>query len=123
EAESSGHNKDSYPATSKIRFEFPKLEGRAPFTLFWSDKSQLPPEELYAEFLKKPDKDGKPRTLALSGALIVGDKCTMYADGEYGHERIERSGGFEWMDVEYPKPIQVTTEAELPHVEEFYRGI
>jgi len=124
EASSSGHNKDSYPATSKIRFEFPELDGRAPFTLFWSDKSQLPPEELYAEFLKKPDKEGKPRTLSLSGCLIVGDKCTMYAAGDYAQESIELSGGVPWIEgVEYPKPMQETADAELPHVAEFYRGI
>jgi predicted dehydrogenase len=123
EATSSGHNKDSYPATSKIKFDFPELDGRAPFTLYWSDKSQLPPEELYAEFLKKPGKDGKPRTLALSGCLIVGDKCTMYAAGDYANEGIEVNNGVEWLDVDYPKPMQTTSEAELPHVAEFYRGI
>jgi predicted dehydrogenase len=123
EATSSGHNRDSYPDNSKITFKFPELDGRAPFTLHWSDKSQLPPEELYAEFLKKPGKDGKPRTLSESGCLIVGDKCTMYAAGDYANEGIELSGGAEWLDVEFPKAPGSSpdaTQTELSHCQEFY---
>jgi predicted dehydrogenase len=130
EATSSGHNKDSYPASSKIKFDFPELDGRPAFTLYWSDNSQLPPEELYAEFLAKPPEPkpdgtpGEPRQLAKSGCLIVGDKCTMYAAGDYANEGIELSGGVEWLEgIEYPRPVQVTAEADLPHVAEFYRGI
>ena len=40
EATSSANNKDSYPDSSKITFEFPELDGRAAFTLHWADKSQ-----------------------------------------------------------------------------------
>ncbi len=123
EATCSGHNKDSYPKRSKIKFDFPELDGRPAFTLHWSDKSQLPDEELYAEFLKKPGKDGKPRQLSESGCLIVGDKCTMYAAGDYANEGIELSGGVEWMDVEFPKAPNSSpgeSQTELSHCQEFY---
>ena len=99
EATSSPNNQDSYPRQSKITFEFPELDGRPAFTLHWSDKSQLPPEELYAEFLEgKTDSDGKPQQLSESGCLIVGDKCTMYAAGDYAQDGIELSGGVEWIE-------------------------
>jgi len=123
EATSSGHNKDSYPSSSKIKFEFPELDGRAPFTLYWSDLSQLPPEELYAEFLTKSKSDGQPRQLSKSGCLIVGDKCTMYAAGDYANDGIELSGDTPWIDVEFPKAPGSSPDAtgtELSHVKEFY---
>jgi predicted dehydrogenase len=120
EATSSGHNHDSYPARSKIVFNFPELDGRPAFKLFWSDKSQLPPEELYADFLKKPTKDGKPRTLTASGCLLVGSKCTMYAAGDYAQDGIEVNNGVELQDVDYPKP---PAAPELGHVQEFYEAI
>jgi hypothetical protein len=127
EASSSPNNKDSYPATSKIKFDFPELDGRPAFTLHWSDKSQLPDEALYAEFLKgKVDAEGKPKKLAQSGCLIVGDKCTMYAAGDYAQDGIELSGGAEWIEADYPKAPNESTEADLcerSHVEEFYNSI
>ncbi|HYO24832.1 MAG TPA: Gfo/Idh/MocA family oxidoreductase [Lacipirellulaceae bacterium] len=126
EASSSPNNKDSYPATSKIEFDFPELDGRPAFKLHWSDKSQLPPEELYAEFLRKPAADGKPRKLSDSGALIVGDKCTMYAAGDYAQQGIELSGGTEWIDAEYPHAPNESADSDLcerSHVEEFYNAI
>ena len=88
-AETSGHDHDSYPTKSKIKFDFPELDGRAPFTFYWYDGTNLPPAELYADFVK-PGKDGKPKSLNASGCLIVGDKCTMYAAGDYA-ERGDRA--------------------------------
>ncbi len=37
QAETSGHNKDSYPKWSIIRFEFPANSWRGPLSLFWYD--------------------------------------------------------------------------------------
>jgi predicted dehydrogenase len=118
-AETSGHDHDSYPTKSKIKFDFPELDGRAPFTFYWYDGTNLPPAELYADFVK-PGKDGKPKSLNASGCLIVGDKCTMYAAGDYANDGIELNNGVEWMEVDYPKP---PGEPELGHVAEFYEAI
>lgn len=120
EATHSGHNNDSYPERSKITFEFPELDGRAPFKLFWSDKSQLPPLELYSEFVEGKDDQGKPKQLADSGVLIVGDKCTMYAAGDYAQDGIYFSNGVEPQPVDYPKP---PAKPEYGHVLEFYNAI
>jgi hypothetical protein len=101
EAEHSGHNGDSYPSWSKIKYEFPELDGRAPFTMYWYDGGQLPPQELFDDVtleVKKGDKMVKPDS---SGALILGDKAKMYAPGDYAEKGVEIIGTEE-LDVEYP---------------------
>ncbi|MCA9234026.1 MAG: Gfo/Idh/MocA family oxidoreductase [Planctomycetales bacterium] len=120
EAETSGHNQDSYPEWSKIKFEFPELDGRAPFTLYWYDGTKLPPEELYSQFLQGAGSDGQSKKLNASGCLIVGDKATMYAAGDYAEAGIELNTDDPWLEVDYPKPPGAP---ELGHVEEFYNGI
>jgi predicted dehydrogenase len=122
ESSTSGHNKDSFPQSSRVTFQFPEHEGRAPFTLYWSDKSQAPPENLYADFLKRiaPSKDGAPAKLAESGCILVGDKGSMYAAGDYAELGIMLSEGLEPLEVDYPKPPGIP---ELGHVQEFYEAI
>jgi len=123
-AESSGHNKDSYPDSSKIVYEFPELDGRPAFKLHWSDKSQLPPEEIYAKFLEKKNDDGSPRQLTESGCIIVGEKASLYAAGDYAERGIELDkDDMEWLDVDYPKPVRVTDDCDPVHVQEFFNAI
>lgn len=119
EAKTSGHDHDSYPAKSQIKFDFPAIGDRAAFTFHWYDGSNRPAEDLYADFLT-PDKDGKPTALSTSGCLIVGDKCSMYAAGDYAEGGIRVNKGVELTDVEYPVP---PGEPELGHVQEFYDAI
>jgi predicted dehydrogenase len=123
EATSSPNNHDSFPDSSKFTFAMPERNGRAAFTLHWADKSQTPPEELYAEFLAgKKDSSGQPKKLSESGCLIVGDKCTMYAAGDYAQDGIELSGGTEWIDADYIHPPE-SGDVEVSHVTEFYDAI
>ena len=120
DAEADEHNHDSYPAKSKIKFHFPELDGRPAFDLYWSDKSQLPPEEVYAEFVKPDPETGKVKQLTPCGCIIVGDKATMYAAGSYTEGGIFLDKDIEWLDVDYPKPMGMP---EKGHVEEFYNAI
>jgi predicted dehydrogenase len=123
EASSSENNRDSFPDSSKFTYEIPARNGRPALKLHWADKSQLPPEELYAEFLvDKKDSKGEPKKLSESGCLIVGDKCTMYAAGDYAQEGIELSGGTEWIDADYVHPPE-SGDVEVSHVTEFYEAI
>jgi predicted dehydrogenase len=46
EAEHSGHNQETYPKSSTIKFEFPELDGRAALTMYWYDGGNLPSMEL-----------------------------------------------------------------------------
>ena len=70
QAESSGHNKDSYPKWSIITFDFPALGDRPAVKLFWYDGGKRPDKELL---------EGKP--MAASGCLVIGEKGKLYAPG------------------------------------------
>ncbi len=113
EAESSGHNRDSYPLMSKIRYAFPEIDGRAAFTMYWYDKEQTPPQEKFADF-----EDLKPGP---SGCLIIGDKAKMYAAGDYAERGITIVGA-DPMEVEYPRSEGRGNE-ETRHVAEWINGI
>jgi predicted dehydrogenase len=75
-AKSSGHDFDSYPARSEIKFEFPATDNRPAIEFFWYDGGWKPPQEILSKF-----KMDKP---ANSGALIIGEKGAMYSPDDYG---------------------------------------
>lgn len=89
---------DSYPKTSRIRFEFPAREGLPPLKFWWYDgspndkavKALRPHTDITGEILDyvsaQKDKDGKPRPRILpsSGALVIGDKGRIYSTDDYG---------------------------------------
>ncbi len=84
EAETSGHNKDSYPKWSIIRFEFPANENRPALTHDWYDGGKKVPRDLMPdEFLAK-DKDDGTLKLSGSGCLVVGDKGKLFSPDDYG---------------------------------------
>jgi len=117
EAKTPGHNGDSYPEWSQIVFDFPELDGRQAFKLHWYDGGKKPANEMFADVTVK-NGDGSPAPSA-SGCLIVGDKATMYAAGDYADQGIEILGAEE-MDVEYPR---VRGGGDLTHNREFFAGI
>ena len=47
EAETSGHNKESYPKWSIIRYTFPERGNRPALTMTWYDGGKKPPAELF----------------------------------------------------------------------------
>jgi len=101
EAEHSGHDGDSYPSWSKIKYDFPELDGRAPFQMTWYDGGQLPPQELFDDVTLMVDHKDKQIKPDRSGVLIIGDQAKMYAPGDYAERGIEVVGAEE-LDVEYP---------------------
>jgi predicted dehydrogenase len=103
QAQTSGHNRDSYPAWSIIRYEFPATDRRPAIGLTWYDGGKRPPAELI---------DG--REPARSGILVIGEKGKMYSGGDNGAERV-LLGGAEEVEVTFP---------ESPgHVAEWVRAI
>jgi len=63
-AETSGHNKDSFPEWSIITFEFAPTDKRPAVKLVWYDGGKLPPKELLG------GREPSPR----GGSLAIGDK-------------------------------------------------
>ncbi len=91
EAETPGHNKDSFPRWSRIRYEFGATADRPALTLYWYDGSKMPAKELF-QGAKIQD----------NGALVVGEKGTLYSPEPYGRE-YELLGGAEKMNVDFPR--------------------
>ena len=113
QATTSGHNKDSYPEWSVIRYEFAATDKRPAVTLYWYDGgSKLPPErrpsrDLFGTLLgDKPVKE--------SGSLIIGDKGKLYSPDDYGAQYV--------MDVEQPK-VEFTAAPQGGHFSEFTNAI
>jgi predicted dehydrogenase len=72
QAETSGHNKDSYPKWSVIEFEFPATDKRGAVKAFWHDGGKRPPADLF-----------EGRSVNIAGALLVGTKGKLYSPGDY----------------------------------------
>ncbi|MCA9205175.1 MAG: Gfo/Idh/MocA family oxidoreductase [Planctomycetales bacterium] len=105
-AETSGHNKETYPKWSVITFEFPATDKRGPVKLFWYDGGKVPPDALRAGAKLNPN--------ASSGALVIGDKGTLHSPGDYCAE-FEIIGMDKVPDAEFEK--------SPGHFEEWVRAI
>ncbi len=112
EATTAPHDGDSYPAWSRIKFEFPAREGREAFTLHWYDGSQLPDKKIFAGVTLKVRKKPAPY---VSGTMIIGDKAKLYAAGDYAEEGNQLIGDSTAPEVEYPK--------SPGHVKEWFMGM
>jgi hypothetical protein len=69
-AETSGHNKDSFPEWSIITYEFAATDKRPAVKLVWYDGGKLPPKELLGG--REPSPKG--------GSLAIGDKGILLDD-------------------------------------------
>ncbi len=103
QAETSGHNNETYPAWSIIKYEFPATDKRPAVSMTWYDGKKKPDEKLF---------DGEK--VSDSGALLIGEKGKLYSAGDYG-DKFKLLGGLE-------KP-EVTFEASPGHFQEFARAI
>jgi hypothetical protein len=86
---------ETFPETSRIRFEFPGREGMVPLKFWWYDGNPdhkaatplRPPPDLTKETWDvKPPENGKPKALPQAGALLVGDKGMLFSPDDYGTE-------------------------------------
>lgn len=73
-ATSSGHDFDSFPASSTTTFEFPANDWRGPIKFVWYDASQVPPAELTGKYgFDKVDGGGGCFVVGSKGAGLGGD--------------------------------------------------
>ncbi len=76
---------ETFPLTSRIRFEFPEREGLPPLKFWWYDgnpNGAIKPLRPYSEATKEIVATmGK---LPESGALIIGDKGKLFSPDDYG---------------------------------------
>jgi predicted dehydrogenase len=103
EAESSGHNKESYPKWSIIKYTFPTRGQRPGLTMTWYDGGKRPAAELL-----------NGENPATSGSLIIGDKGKLYSPGDGG-------GGYKLLgDV---AELKVETVSSPGHFTEFAKAV
>jgi predicted dehydrogenase len=120
QADTSGHNKDSYPSSSKIVYEFAATDKRPAVKLFWYDGGNLPEENVIGEMydLYKNEigiqKKLKKNFLG-SGCVVIGDKDTLFIPGDYSGLDRKLSGD---------KPLPEAKFTESPgHYQEWINAI
>ncbi len=102
QAQTSGHNRDSFPAWSIVTYQFAERNGRAPVKFVWYDGG------------KKPSQDLAPGiNLDANGSLLVCESATLYNPAEYGTST-QIVGGGQLPNVE--------VEESPGHFEEFARA-
>jgi hypothetical protein len=93
------------------------LGERAAVKVVWYDGGKLPEQGLFAGYPGEKDKDGqeKPFKAAGSGVLVIGEKDTLYAPGDYCEKGFTlKSGG---------SPAEVEFEKSPGHFQEWIRAI
>lgn len=81
-AQTSGHNRDSFPAWSIITYEFPKRGNREALNLYWYDGGKLPSKDI------APGVD-----YGENGSLIVCEHATLFSPAEYAGSTSIVGGG------------------------------
>ncbi len=75
-AKTSGHDFDSFPASSVIKFEFPETAERPAIPFWWYDRlGNKPPAEVFSKW--------GINNVSNSGVLIVGEKGAFYSSDDY----------------------------------------
>lgn len=70
-AETSGHNRDSFPEWAIVHYEFGERKGRGPLTLHWHDGGKRPSPDLAPGF-----------TYGGNGSIVVCEHATVYSPDE-----------------------------------------
>ena len=76
QAKTTGHDFDSFPASSIIKFEFPETADRPAIPFWWYDRlGNKPPQDVFSKWGIDKVSD--------SGVLVVGEKGAFYSTDDY----------------------------------------
>jgi predicted dehydrogenase len=106
QAETAGHNRDSFPKWSIIKYEFPPNARRPPVTMTWYDGGKKPAIELF-------DGEAMPNT----GALLIGERGKLLAPGDYCERAYKLIGGGIAPKVEFER-----SPGHMPELARAIRG-
>jgi predicted dehydrogenase len=112
-AKTTGHDYDSFPASSTIEFQFPATDNRPAIPFWWYDrKGNKPPAETFAKWgIENP---------ASSGALVIGEKGAFYSSDDYcGKYELK---GVEKVKVDYEK-AENKGNNDLNNMYELFRAV
>jgi len=117
---------ETYPVSSRVRFEFPERDGLPPLKFWWYEgnpANDFQPIRPYPEITKEVlnIRGSMPK----SGCLIVGEKGKLFSDDDYGTRFFLMTGDEKEMTRgdthEAVKAIPETIERSPGHVEEWFR--
>jgi len=117
---------ETFPKTSRIRFEFPAREGLVPLKFWWYDGNpddkispMRPKFEVVRDLMEMYDK------LPASGCLLVGDKGKLFSPDDYGANsllRLKGENGFSATEKHAAaKAVPQTIPRSPGHNEEWFR--
>lgn len=117
---------ETFPKTSRLRFEFPEREGLPPLKFWWYDgnpnepfKPIRPPSEAVAEIFATMGK------LPEAGALIIGDKGKLFSPDDYGAQFFVAMKGQDQFqpgkDHDACKAVPQTIPRSPGHMQEWFR--
>jgi len=127
---------ETFPKTTRIRFEFPEREGLPPLKFWWYDGNPGDPisplrptgdtmrgilEWAEKEKLINPRASGKFPT---SGALIIGEKGRVFSPDDYGSNfyiSLDGQPFTKGQDHEAAKPVPQTIPRSPGHMEEWFK--
>ncbi len=122
-AERPEHNRETFPGSSRVLYEFPEREGRNALQMTWYDGGRRPLELVNKDMIDwmvgehekaSEDKEVKvedPNVLMESGVLVIGENGTLFAPGDYGDAY--HLFGVEEPEVEFePSPGHFTEFAD-----------
>ena len=112
-AKTTGHDFDSFPASSIIKFEFPETAQRPAIPFWWYDrKGNKPPAEVFEKW--------GITDVANSGVLVVGEKGAFYSSGDYCETYALH--GVEKATVEYEKAEDQGKGNDVNNMFELFRA-
>ncbi len=112
-AKTTGHDYDSFPASSIIEFQFPETPERPAIPCWWYDrKGNKPPQEVFSKW-------GINR-VSNSGVLIVGEKGAFYSTDDYcGRYELK---GVDKVKVDYEKAVKKGSN-DVNNMYELFRAV
>jgi predicted dehydrogenase len=112
-AKTTGHDFDSFPASSIIKFEFPATSERPAIPFWWYDrKGNKPPAEVFSKWGIDNVSD--------SGVLIVGEKGAFYSSDDYCAKYELK--GVEKVTVDYEKAEDQGKGNDVNNMFELFRA-
>jgi hypothetical protein len=116
---------ETYPLTSRIRFEFPERDGLPPLKFWWYDGNpgaEFKPLRPYPNLVK--DVVAYSGAMPESGCLIIGDKGSVFSPDDYGSQFLIQLTGEKAFskadDHEAVKAVPVTIPRSPGHNQEWF---
>ncbi len=112
-AKTTGHDFDSFPASSIIEFQFPETSERPAIPAWWYDrKGNKPPQEVFSKW--------GINQVSNSGVLIVGEKGAFYSSDDYcGRYELK---GVKKVEVDFEKAVSKGSN-DVNNMYELFRAV